>query len=369
MNKLKYILIIVFMIAVFSFVIFMNYDRINDFINNKQWQVVNSIATIHPDKFLQVGSSGDKLVLIESDKISAFTNSNISEFSISSNIKEVVVDSCRDYCVIGENGGGKLILLNDKGKLWEFDTKGEILSVSVNKNGYVSCIYAKSGYKSLIKVINPNGEELFTNHLASTYAVDSEISNDNKFLAIAEVNTEGINMESSIKVVDMNNTTSKEIKNVSLDSNTLVLDIEYTDKNDLLILEDSRVEKLSTIYEKSIIKEFKHNEISNVTIENNNNAIIVEKSDTGIFSTEYILKIYDSAEEFKEYVLDTSSELVHAQGKTICISTGNQLMFLNTNGKLLKRCRVDGQVRDIKLYGNGTMAAVIFRDRIDIIKL
>ena len=46
-----------------------------------------------------------------------------------------------------------------------------------------------------------------------------------------------------------------------------------------------------------------------------------------------------------------------------------KILFLNTNGRFLKHCRLDGQVKEIKLYGNGSMAALVFRDRIEIIKL
>ena len=235
MNKVKFIIAIVVMILLFGFVIFMNYDRINDFINNKQWEVVDSIATIYPNKYLQLESAGDKVLVIESDKISAYGNSANSEYSLVTNYKEVVVDCSRDYAVVGENGGSKLMLFNEKEKLWEFDTSGEILAVSVNKNGYVACVYSKSGYKSLIKVIKPNGEEMFTNYLASTYAIDAEISNDNKYLAIAEVNAEGINMESDVKIVDMNNTTESAVRTIDLESDTLILDMEYNDKNELLV--------------------------------------------------------------------------------------------------------------------------------------
>lgn len=369
MNKTKFIIIVIIMIVLFSFVIFMNYDQINNFINNKQWELIDSIAQIYPDKYLKASGAGEKILVIESDKISAYTNTNIPDYKQSVNFKDIVVDSNGDYCVIGENGGSNLVLLNEKGKVWDFNVNGEILAVSVNKNGYVACVYSKSGYKSLIKVINPSGEELFTNYLASTYAVDAEISNDNKYLAIAEVNTEGINMESDIKVVDINNASEKELKTIKLEGNSLVLDVEYGDKNDLLILEDTKIEKVNSNYEKSTIKEYKSNDASHVSIENGTNAIAIEKNDTGIFSTEYILKIYDGNNEPKEYTLEGSAKSVHAQGKTICVDVGNEILFLNNNGKLLKRCRVSGQARDVKMYDNGSMAAIIFKDRIEIVKL
>ena len=53
-------------------------------------------------------------------------------------------------------------------------------------------MYSQAGYKSLIKVFSNTGKELFTNYLASTYAIDVAISNDNKTLAVAEIDANGI---------------------------------------------------------------------------------------------------------------------------------------------------------------------------------
>ncbi len=370
MTKGKFILIVVFMIVLFSTVIYLNYDKIENFINNKQWELVDSIATIFPDKYLATASMGKDLIVVESDKVSGYTNSNVKTFSIDTTFKSVILDDEQEYCVIGEDGGSKLILLADEKKLWEFDTTGELLSVSVNKNGYVACIYAKNGYKSLIKVLKPSGEEMFTNYFASTYAVDAEISNDNKYVAIAEANVEGINVESDIKIIDMNNVQAEAIETIKLENNTLLLDIEYTDKNELLILSDKKIEKLNANKEKETIKEYKPTEVSHVTIENRANAILVEKKDTGIFSTEYILKIQNNAtDEAKEYILESAPKQIYAKNKTIAIDMGNEILFLNTNAKLMKRCRLGGQVKEIRLYDNGNMASLVFRDRIEIIKL
>ncbi len=369
MSRSKFIIIIVVMVLLFALVIFINRDRITSFINSKQWEIVDSIATIYPNKYLGVAGCGDKILVIENDKVTAYTNSTASSYSESINIKDVVVDSNKDYCVIGETQGSKLFLFNEKGKVWEFDVNGEIQEVAVNKNGYVACIYSKSGYRALIKVINNNGEEVITNYLASTYAVDADISNDNKYLTIAEINVDGINLESSLKIVDIFNTKENEAKTVPMERNTLILDVEYDDKNELLVLEDSRIERIDSNYDKVLVKEYKAGEASHVTIGNENNAIIIEKEDTGIFSTKYVVRIYDNDLEEKEYELDTSSKAIFAQGKTICIDVGNELLFLNTNGKLTKRCKIDGQVRDVKLYNNGSMSAIVFKDRVEIVKL
>lgn len=369
MTKGKLILIIIILVAIFSTILYINYDNIVNFVDNKEWEVADSIAKIIPNKYLQLSCAGDELIIIESDQVSTYTYSEVPIYTVQTALREVVSDSESSYSIIGEVSSGKLVLLNEKGKLWDFNVNGEILTVSVNKNGYVACIYSKSGYKSLIKVIKPTGEEMFTNYLASTYAVDVEISNDNKYLALAEVNTEGITLESSVKIIDMNKAVDETIKTVKLDNNTLLLDVEYTDKNELLMLEDNRIEKLSDDYQRQLIREYRQGEVSHITIENGNNGILVEKVDTGIFSTEYLVKIYSDYNEWKEYKLNGTPKQIYAQEKLVAVDMGNEILFLNTNGRLVKRCELNGQVKEICLYRNGGMAALVFRDRIEIVKL
>lgn len=39
----------------------------------------------------------------------------------------------------------------------------------------------------MVKVYSPEGKDLFTMYLSTTYAVDIDISEDNKYLAVAEI--------------------------------------------------------------------------------------------------------------------------------------------------------------------------------------
>lgn len=369
MSKVRFIIIVVFLILIFGFVIFMNYSKIENYVNNKQWEVITPVATISLDKYMQSRGCGDKLLVVDNDKISIYSNSNIDEFKETINFKEVVIGSEGDYCVVGEKNGSKLLLFNEKGKVWDFDVNGEILAVSVNKNGYVVCIFAKSGYKSLVKAINPNGEELFTNYLASTYALDADISSDNKHLAIAEVNTDGITIEPDIKIVDVNNATDSGYTTIKLDNGSLILDVEYTDKGELLVLQDNKISRININNEVSTVREYDSSQISYISIENDSAPIMIEKNDTGIFSTEYVLKIYDTKDEYKEHTLDGAAKAICAQGKMICIDVGNEILFLNSSGKLVKRCKINGQAREIVMYKNGSMAGIVFKDRIEIVKL
>ena len=62
------------------------------------------------------------------------------------------------------------------------DLDGNISKININKNGYISLILSEN----IIVTVNPEGKELFRTFLSKTYGVDTDISDDNKYLAIAE---------------------------------------------------------------------------------------------------------------------------------------------------------------------------------------
>ena len=67
--------------------------------------------------------------------------------------------------------------------------EGKIDKLCVNKNGYVAVALSGTSYKSVIQVLNNTGEELFKTYLSSTIAMDIDISQDNQFISLLEVNT------------------------------------------------------------------------------------------------------------------------------------------------------------------------------------
>ena len=102
------------------------------------------------------------------------------------------------FLAIAEKKGQKLYLIEDKDIAWEAKVEGNISQIHVNKNGYVAVVIVDTSYKSVIKMYTPEGKELFNTYLSATRAIDVSISNDNKYLAIAEVDTSGAIIQSNM---------------------------------------------------------------------------------------------------------------------------------------------------------------------------
>ncbi len=369
MSKTKIILICIFVVMIVSLLTYLNYDKIISYFNNKEWEIADLVGKIElNDNYLVAEGTSSNFVFVGNSAIEGYSSNAKKNFEKSKTLKDVITYAEGDFLIIGEKDPANIIVICGDDISWEKAiNNANILSVYINKNGYSAVVYSQSGYKSLIKVFSNNGTELFTNYLASTYAIDVAISNDNKALAIAEIDTDGINVESNIKLVDIKNVSENNIKNYSLDNNEVIADIEYNENNNLYIMTDSNVKLLKNNEIKSIV-DFKNDNILSADISNKKNVVTVKVENNGLFSSKYLLSVYSEG-DMKSYELEDAPNSVCCMKNVIAIDMGNEIIFLNSSANFMKKCQYNGQLKDIKLFNNGNTAVLVFRDTANFIKV
>lgn len=371
MTKKKFISFCIFVVIISAIIFYFNSEKIINYFQNKEWEFADSVGSVSlSTNYIKAEGTFSKLILIGNNYIKGYSNEAKEEFDIFASFQDVTCDSNGDYSVIAEKSGTTVYLICGSEKVWETTVPGNIYSVYVNKNGYVAVTYRQSGYKSLVKIISPNGIELFTSYFASTYALDVAITNDNKTLAIAEIDTDGIHVSSAIKIIDINNLENSNVKKFDLDENSIIIDIEYTEKNELLILTDSSV-KIIKNNEVTNMLNYEYPNTMNITIENCKNVITIEKEEKGLFDVKYKLCIYSygSQLEKKEFELYDLPKQIKAMNNIIAIAMENEVLVINTNGKLVKRFDISRDLKSLVIFDNTNMIGLIFRDKIEFIKI
>lgn len=371
MENKKYIILLCIVIFIcFGFVGYFNYDKIIKFFNDKEWEFAESYATIKLENINQV-EAGKTLFVLTDNELQMYGNDAKLEYTEKMKISEIISNSCEDYTAIARNDTNQIYLFKDKQLVWTNKLSWEINNVSVNKNGYVIVIYSQNS-KSSIKILKPSGEELFTTYLGSTYALDVEMSNDNKYLYIAEVDTEGIKIKSNIKIIEVadvnNGNLSPKVETLLVGTDTIITDIEYSDSNNLLIMRDNGV----SVLEKGEVKSIIDFEVKNTlfsSVENINKPVYIEKVSTGIFTNETNLKIYQSPENITVAKIEKTPQSIDTLNNVIALNLGDEVLFLNMDGKVVKRYELENQLLKVKLFNNASQAALVFRNRIELIKL
>ena len=122
---------------------------------------------------------------------------------INVNISVPVYDTNDKYLALADLNGQKIYMISGSSILWEQNLEGNISKVSINKNGYVSVVVTGTTYKTVIVVIDPEGKILFRYFLSNSYVPTISISNNNKYLAIGEIDYKGSIISSTVKILSI----------------------------------------------------------------------------------------------------------------------------------------------------------------------
>lgn len=313
------------------------------------------------------------IVTLEKNTLTQYSQSGKKEGSLEIQVSDPIFDAEGKYLVVAEKNKQKIYLIYNDNIVWEKDIEGNISKINVNKNGYTSVIISGTTYKSVIAVYDKEGKELFKTYLSSTVAVDSSISEDNKYMSFGEVNTSGTLIQSSIKTVSIEKakqTPSDSIINTyDAEQNDLIINIQYQDKNRLIcmynssihIIKDGKDEVLVSLNEKD-------NNITFSDIELSSNAYrIIEKS-AGLFKSNSTVEIYNTTSKKQNiYNFNGVAKKVYSYGNIIAIDLGSEVLFINMNGWLIKKYNSAQDIKNVVLTDN--LAGIVYRDKIEFISL
>ena len=371
MKKIIFAIIIVVLFFAGSSYIYMHFDELKSYWSNEDWKLIEVLESVSVNNYFSITGNASNLIVVGNNYLHGYAPNGKENFDINVSLKNAVTAAQGDYCIVGEKDASKVYMINSNAKIWDLEVQGTILDVSVNKNGYAAIIYKQVGYKSLIKVIKPDGEELFTTYLASNYAIDAEVSNDNKTLAVAELDTDGVNISSVIEFVDMSDLESKNSKKITLEEDTLLTNIKYDSKNRLVAQTDKNILLLENDEIKTFAEDFSE-KTKIVSIENSNNPITISKVENGLFDTKYLLEIYEyktSGSSVKNYQIEEAPSIVAVKDDKIAMLLEKELIVVNSSGKLVKKYDVLGNIKSIIIYNNGNALAVVYRDKIEFMKI
>lgn len=305
----------------------------------------------------------DNLVVSLDNNVLTFYNKSANKLSsLDLEISNPIFKASDDYLCIAENGGSKFYMISNQNILWQKDVEGHISSVKLNKNGFVCISIADTTHETICKLFDSKGNELFTTYHSEAYVIDSAISDDNKYLALAEINFSGIAVQSNIKIVSVEKAST--IYNHTAPIDDFIINIQYNNDN-LVCIYDNHIDiiKNNTVSE---ITNFKNSNILFADI--NNKLIQVEKRNSGLLSSSFELQIIDiTTLNKKVYSIDREPKSVHVHGNIIAINFGTEILFINNHGWLINNYTSSQEVQSISLSND--LAGIIFKDKIEILSI
>ena len=272
--------------------------------------------------------------ILNKNQFNIYNNTGNAEKSLEIQISNPIFSSANRFLVIGEKDGEKLYLLEDKEIAFETDIEGKISQIHVNKNGYVAVVISETIYKTVIAMYNPEGTRLFKTYLSTTRTVDVSISNDNKYLAIAEVDTSGTMIQSNIKIISVEKASSDPTNSLDHtyqgENNELITNIKYQDKDKLVCMYTDKIKVIENEQNNTLIDNENKKAIFQ-SIELNNHATQIEEKSSGLFTADSVVNIVNIENKTtKQYTAQAVVKEIYTYGDIIALNLGTEIEFLNT---------------------------------------
>lgn len=370
------IIIVFIVIAIITIGLYSTNDKAREWIDKNIFRkevLQDKVATIDlkENQDSNIYAFNKYIGILNKTKFSIYNSTGSQEKTLDLQISNPIWGSANRFLAIAENKGKKVYLISDKDIVWEAEVEGNISQVHVNKNGYVAVVIVDTSYKTVIKTYNPQGKELFNTYLSSTRAVDVSISNDNKYLAIAEVDTSGTMIQSSIKVISIDKASTDPTNSLENtykgEENKLITNIKYQNKNKLVCMYTDSIHQIENGEDITLIDN-QNKKVIFQSVNLVNRACSIEEKSSGLFTADSLVNIVNiENHEIKQYTASSVTKELYTYGNIIAINLGTEVEFISTDGWLVKRYVANQEITNIVV--SDSIAGIIYRDKIEIINL
>ena len=331
-----------------------------------------NVATIdlNVDKNNQIFCYNKYVCILNEKNLKLYNQNGENITDISVDINTAIFSSNDKYLAIAEKGGQEFCVILDRTYLWKQKIEGEIKQVYINKNGYVALVTTDTTYKSIITVYDAKGKQLMKNYLSTTRVIDVSISNDNQYLAFAEMDTSGTLIKSNVKIISIEkaqkNSEESTIYTKESTNSKMIIKIQYQDKNELVCVYDDAISVVKDNKESEMIK--KEDNITFISGKLKNNIAYIKEEQNGVFDSSSILNIVNtSTNQASTYKFDEIAKEMYTNENIIGVNIGTEIYFIGTNGMLVKKYTSTQEITNVMLSNN--LGIIIYKDRIEIIGL
>lgn len=379
LNIKKIIILILIAIAVI-FVLVITYlytenERFRKWVDNeilpKEVQQGNTVEIELNQENVQIFAVDKYIVTLQEKTLNFYNNLGAKVGTVSVEINNAITDTAGKNLIIAEKNGKKAYVISDKSLVWETETEGEILQIEINENGYVGIVTSDISYKNIVTLYDSLGKQLIRTYIATSKVSDISISKNSQHLAIAEIDTSGVLIQSTIKIISIE-TAKKDPNNAveytyNSDINKLILNIEYQNKERLVCMYQDTVDVIENKQSKTIAS-LKEKNITFASIELNDNLVKIEENTLGNYDYKSIVYIKNiTNEKYKKYSVEKVAKDIYTCGDVIGLNLGTELHIINKNGWLLKKYVAEQEINNVVV--SNKIAGVIYRNKIEIIDI
>lgn len=308
--------------------------------------------------------------ILDKSILNIYSSNGRKDKELEVQISNCIYDTENRFLIMAEKDGQQLTFISGTDIVWKNTVEGNITNVFVNENGYVSVITKGTTYNNVVIIYDPDGKELFKSFSSKTTNVDAEISNDNKYLAIADIDTSGSFIQSNVKILSMEKAQTDPNNSTEYiypaESGEILIGLEYQDGNKLVCMYDDSIHIIKNKEDRKLM-DISENTNPFADINLDRYAVEVVEKNSGLFASVDIEITEIETGNKKTYTVESAVNSLKSKSNVIAINLGTEIHFIDTNGWLIKKYNSSMEAKDILLGEN--LAAIVFSDKIEIVNL
>ncbi len=362
MNK-KYVIIVIvitILFLAFAFLGFHYHDQIEKIVEGDIWSYIDSYTEIDSEQSL--ACFGRKFLCVCTKEDFKIYNNSTMQSKKSTTISDFLYNSNGIYSVLYIDDSKQFILVKNNEIIHSQNLDVIPKSIYVDKNGYVILLYSQIGYKTGIKVYKQDGEEILATYLANSYATCAQMSENDKYLYIGEVDSSGIKVKSKIKCIDC---ISREANDIELPLGGVIVDIK-SHNNNILVKTDIGIYEVNSLNKNAnLLVEYEKERVINAYVDGDNKAIVIKENDDPTNDYEIVFYGNDSTESvaFSEFPQD-----IDIYENTVALNFGNEIWIIK-NGHLRNKISINEALTGMNIFSDGKEIALMFRNSIRVVKI
>jgi len=283
---------------------------------------------------------GEYIIRYSMDGISCFDKNGALIWGQAYEIKNPIIDICKDYVAVAAQKENEIYLFNKSGSQGAITTEYPIISISVAAQGVVAAVMEDNG-TNYIKVYAKEGKELITMKRileGNGYPLSVNISDDGKKMVISSIDIVENKLENSLDFYNFSEVGQSYIEKLVGGYNkqelgdVLIPEVVFVNNTTICAFADSRLIffKMKEIPELIKIIEVER-QIHSVFYNENNVGIVLNDTEAGGL---YLLQVYDLAGNLvMEQQLEQDYKQITFAQNQIILYNDNKVCIYSLKGK------------------------------------
>lgn len=266
------------------------------------------------------------------------------------------------YMVLANKSNGNIYIFSGKNELTNKKIDGDIDDVFLDDKGNVAVEYSSSGYKKIITVFDKYGKNKYSAYISSSSILDIKLLDNARKLLLLQTDSSSLTIGTKISIIDSGK--DGNIEEILKLENKLIYDIKIINDEIILVTNDNIQKYNLNTKVKTEVHSLDSNQTNYVTVSNNYFVAI----ETNKEKFNYITNKFDNT-NIANVELDVMPKYIKNSGLLTYIVSENNISVINKWGIKVKEIDIKLPPRDIVVFNREKSVALIYSNRIEIVKL